>query len=895
MSFGYSIGDIITAAQLARKIRKEFVDAPDEYKAIRDDVNSLRIVLESIDDTQSEQEITDEQERELATISTGCFNVLSELDQVLDRYRALDTDPSSLGAKSRKVWKKLRWEPNDIRDLRSRITSNVNLLNAFNGSLNNKLSLAAKQGVDRLNRTEDDQHCRTIVDWLSPLDFSGQQTDFVNRRERGTGQWFLESPEFKALRDGAEGTLFCPGIPGAGKTIVASLVIDELWNHLQGHEDYGLAYIYCGYKRHEEQKYVDLIASLLKQIVHGRHSLPSELVTLYQQHSRKGTRPNADDILAILYSVLDDYSKVFIVVDALDECGNTDGSRNRLLSEMLRLQARTKAQAKLLATSRFIPDIVQAFEGCLSIEIRAQEEDVRQYLDSQMSLLPSFVSRMPDLRDMIKAEIVKAVDGMFLLALLHLNSLTDKITPSAIKQSLLKLPKGSRALDLAYKEAIERIEGQQPGFVEIAKQAFSWITYAERPLTTLEFQHALSVVVGQTELDEDNVPDVEDVLSACAGLLIVDQESNIIRMVHYTTQEYFERIRESWIPNAQAYITSACLTYQMFDMFSHRDPRLPSDPFFDRLRHYKLMKYAANYWGCHARQSPSYAVKDLILRFLKDVPKLSFSLGVLISGQSSYLFTLKVVASGMIVAAIFGLKDIIILLLDNGLDPDCKGSGSRGQLGSTPLIEAAYAGHKAIVELLLEREDVVADRANRTGLTPLIAAAESGHESIVELLLERKDVVADKANKSGQTPLIAAAKRGHESIVKLLVERDDVKANRADDTSLTPLIAAARGGYESIVELLVKRKDVVADRADSKGMTPLAWATRGGHAAMVELLIEKARAHAPLSHGSDIIHLAFMAGKSERFPVSSYQPSWIYSPRPCRVTGQASVHRLFDR
>jgi hypothetical protein len=49
----------------------------------------------------------------------------------------------------------------------------------------------------------------------------------------------------------------------------------------------------------------------------------------------------------------------------------------------------------------------------MSLKICASEEDVRKYLDSHISNLPLFVSRSPDLQEEIKAEIVKAVDGMY--------------------------------------------------------------------------------------------------------------------------------------------------------------------------------------------------------------------------------------------------------------------------------------------------------------------------------------------------------------------------------------------------------------------------------------------------------------------------------------------------
>ena len=55
---------------------------------------------------------------------------------------------------------------------------------------------------------------------------------------------------------------------------------------------------------------------------------------------------------------------------------------------------------------------------------------------------------------------------------------------------------------------------------------------------------------GESKLDPDEFPDVEDMVSVCVSLVTEDEESDIIRLVHCTTQEYFERIREGGDPRA---------------------------------------------------------------------------------------------------------------------------------------------------------------------------------------------------------------------------------------------------------------------------------------------------------------------------------------------------------
>jgi hypothetical protein len=205
----------------------------------------------------------------------------------------------------------------------------------------------------------------------------------------------------------------------------------------------------------------------------------------------------------------------------------------------------------------------------------------------------------------------------FLLARLHLDSLLDKTTKKKVLATIETLPKGSKALDEAYNDAIKRIEGQRHGDTTLARSVLSWITYAQRPLTTGELCHALAVELDESELNLDNIPDIEVMVSVCAGLVAIDNESNIIRLIHYTTQEYFERIRESWNPRAQQDIASACLTYLSFDSFKSGSCRNNGE-FERRLQKNMFLDYASRYWSQHTR-AVQEQVYGLAFRFLQNI------------------------------------------------------------------------------------------------------------------------------------------------------------------------------------------------------------------------------------------------------------------------------------
>jgi Cdc6-like AAA superfamily ATPase len=253
-----------------------------------------------------------------------------------------------------------------------------------------------------------------ILDWPTLIDYSPQQSDFISRRQEETGQWLLDPDEFQGWVNQSKQTLFCPGIPGAGKTIITSIVVEYLWAKYQDDGSVGIAYLYCNFRQQQEQKPVDLLASILnilKQLTQRRLSVPENVTSLYNRHKDKGTRPSFDEISQILQAVIADYSRTYIIIDALDECQVSDRGRRMLLSEFLNLQ--TKTSANFFATSRFIPEIMNMFEGGISLEIRASDEDVMRYLDGHMLRLPSCVPRGLALQEEIKTEIIKAVDGMY--------------------------------------------------------------------------------------------------------------------------------------------------------------------------------------------------------------------------------------------------------------------------------------------------------------------------------------------------------------------------------------------------------------------------------------------------------------------------------------------------
>jgi hypothetical protein len=323
----------------------------------------------------------------------------------------------------------------------------------------------------------------------------------------------------------------------------------------------------------------------------------------------------------------------------------------------------------------------------------------------------------------------------FLLARLHVDSLIDKITKAKVKSALNNLSKGSGALDDAYSEAIVRIDGQPLNYRVLARNVLSWVSYAQRPLTTAELCHALAVGVAEEKLDSDDIPDIEDILSACAGLVTVDEESQIIRLVHYTTQDYLEGIRETLNPDAQQDIASACLTYLCFEPF--RRGSCPSDAEFERrLEEHKFLDYAARYWHRHVAtvQEETSELAMSLLRDRKLVSCILQTTSIRPYKYMQYSQSFSKQATGLHLVVSLGLLHLSTELLSWVEREKVNFVNAKDGDDRTPLMWAAENGDKDTVELLLSTGKVDVDAKNNEEETALKIAARNRHKDIRELL-----------------------------------------------------------------------------------------------------------------------------------------------------------------
>jgi hypothetical protein len=177
-------------------------------------------------------------------------------------------------------------------------------------------------------------------------------------------------------------------------------------------------------------------------------------------------------------------------------------------------------------------------------------------------------------------------------------------------------------------------------------------------------------------------------VSVCCGLVTVDKESNVFRLVHYTTQEYFERTQEKWFPNAETDITIICVTYLSFTVFQSGFCETDAE-FEERLRLNSMYDYAAHNWGNHAREASTLCRE--VIAFLESKLKVEALSQALLAPKkypwySKYSQEFPRQIAGLHLAAYFALKDATVALLAKGAELETMDDN-----GHTPLSWAASA------------------------------------------------------------------------------------------------------------------------------------------------------------------------------------------------------------
>ncbi|KAL9040072.1 MAG: hypothetical protein Q9214_004628, partial [Letrouitia sp. 1 TL-2023] len=605
-----------------------------------------------------------------------------------------------------------------------------------------------------------------------------------------------------------------------------SVIIDFLeseWSSSRG-DTIGIAFLYCSYQD-TEQTACNLIGCLTKQLVNRIETIPLSVRELYKQHSMRRTRPSSSEMLEVLIDVTSEFDEVFIMVDALDECSEHNDTRSTLLRSFEQLSF----EVHLLVTSRPIASIRNELHPHEELSIAAQLDDIRLYVESKIESkrrLRNYVRDDPRLKEAIIQAISRSARGMFLLVQLHLSLLSQKLNLEDVYDNLIKLP---NAIEATYDEAVRRIADGGPEEEELASRIIMWILHTLRPLEVAEIRQALAITRDATFLTPSAMVDEETLLSVCGGLVVFDEKTGHVRLIHYTTQEYFEKRQDA--TKAHSYITGICLTYLLSANVASvlEDETAQSD---DQVKQLPFLMYSRSQWGSHYHLCDGVGVEDLAVKLLEDQTRV-LKLSKYDSWTSAFGRTLTRGFVGLHIAALFNLPGLLRKLAA-AFQPDINVKSMKGW---TPLAIACSQRYTEIVRSLLARDDLDINAGHGTAYgTALHGAAASGDIYLARKLLI-KGIGLDLTTSRGYTALHTAAESGHVDVANLLIKRGCNPISRTNTGANALYLAIRSGSQETFIELIQLYVNINITTFDL--WTPLHEAVLCNEKAMVKELLNR--------------------------------------------------------
>lgn len=182
----------------------------------------------------------------------------------------------------------------------------------------------------QLEKAKKESNHLRIIAAIPSVNNEGKHKMIQSLRYEGTGAWILQHEAFQQWKNSAQSsTLCCYGIPGCGKTVLASTIIDGLHTNESPRRPQ-VVYYYCDYADQRTLQIDRIIGTLLKQFFVSGH-IPEEIETQIPPGYGEGRETlGTNELMDLLCLAVKLNSPTFVVLDGLDECENK--TRQQMIS-----------------------------------------------------------------------------------------------------------------------------------------------------------------------------------------------------------------------------------------------------------------------------------------------------------------------------------------------------------------------------------------------------------------------------------------------------------------------------------------------------------------------------------------------------------------------------------
>ncbi|KAI1147252.1 putative zinc finger protein [Nemania diffusa] len=474
-------------------------------------------------------------------------------------------------------------------------------------------SLASRKIQNDQLDEQDLQRIRDVNNWLRAPNVEVDQNNYTKARAEypATGKWLLGTTLFKEWFDpqfaAIPPLLWLNGIPGAGKTILASLVVEEARKLSPAPT---VLFFYCKYGNSERDSFVALGRSLLVQFLkHDSGLLPS----FYQKSCRSGEAVLTSPALVeeLLHLAFTNCKSAYIILDGLDECPR---DQRKYITQWFRklvdeLPTNEPDRLRCLFVSQDDGAARKDFADLANIKIRAQDntQDIEEYSRIEANKLkesyPSIITEAK--ANKIAKDVAKVANGLFLLAKSIWINLSGHTSITRLEE-VLKLRSLPNEINDAYSRIMARMAQEvPPAAMDDRLRLLCWLVCAKRPLKWHEIQGMNSVSLDGQCIAFERQGFIKSPKELCASLVEIQPDGRL-EFVHPTAKVFLVEKNYVDAPATELKLATLCIDYlnlpafirpPTVDQMSSRDG-WPSE---ERILNgeYGFMDYAIIYWLQH--------------------------------------------------------------------------------------------------------------------------------------------------------------------------------------------------------------------------------------------------------------------------------------------------------
>ena len=267
----------------------------------------------------------------------------------------------------------------------------------------NEASLAAL--IERSKTTDVNQRNDQILGWLAAPDPSSNHSKACRIKHPETGRWLLESLEYKTWKNNPASFLWIHGIPGCGKTVLCSTIIEDIICSCRIDRRSALAYYYFDFNETKKRSRDGLARSLVRQLLDRNLENLKMVEEVLVQSGGDQTEPTSGALTALLRDLVAQRKETYIILDALDESVEIPA----VISMIDEIRSWHNLNLHILVTSRKETSIEKGLARPITHQVCVKTDDV----DADIKLLVRECLRCdPDLSrwsETIKAEIEKTL------------------------------------------------------------------------------------------------------------------------------------------------------------------------------------------------------------------------------------------------------------------------------------------------------------------------------------------------------------------------------------------------------------------------------------------------------------------------------------------------------